>query len=643
MDKTASNEQLQKKEKHFAKKTEEIKVSRQIALALKREWEELARKQKESGHKISSGHRVSTVSLVRNRHGKITVKVGMENGKKVYDNARKNAVDSFRKTAEKVYARSKVNELLKKIKEYGYAAVESEIPADLKEAVLKGMEKANISTSFKGEKAEAEAARENSQRAAEFANNAINAVAPSNTLTSSASSALALKALWDSPAFDNLETYNKYHIEQKEPPRQRRKGSSSSENTISLPLPDKTRLEIRNVGDNIHSNTVKALAVAEVLWKQQHKQDLDSEEKRLLEQLNKLGISSLEEFQKKSYRLNNLKDSLIPRKYQEDLKKSKLLDLKRLEQYKEITGKTPPSLKKGKGKEPLPLDLSVGRNIKDVIDAARDQKHRISKEDLEKKSLLVLYCQLNGKKEITPEAIKFSQDMIKNKISGAELWQKFKGEQRSAEEIKTYVSDRIGGKIMPPAPKQRVSETDKQKQKMSSKAEKEALLAPDNAVSAEKIRQAKTVLDKESKGETLSEKEQKLLNFVHQTFSKIPNLKKEDLDDPKNGKQLAAMLQCKKLYSNLPKENVGSSEKTKQTGQKQLQQTKTMTEKERVISKIKENMAAVKNSEKNVQQKKNGLQAKIQQQTSSQPQRNNNTTQINPAIQIALIKKKQRD
>lgn len=175
MDKTASNEQLQKKEKHSAKKTEEIKVSRQIALALKREWEELARKQQESGHKIQSGHRVSSISLVRNRHGKIAVKVSMENGKRIYDNARENAVASFKKIAETVYARNKVEEFLKKIKEYGYAAVEAEIPADLKEAVLKGMEKANISTSYKGEKAEAQAARENSQRAAEFANNTLNA------------------------------------------------------------------------------------------------------------------------------------------------------------------------------------------------------------------------------------------------------------------------------------------------------------------------------------------------------------------------------------------------------------------------------------------------------------------------------------
>lgn len=172
MDKTALNEQAQKKNKISAKKASEIKVSGQIAAILKREWEELAKKQEQRGVKISAGRKISSITLTKNRRGKISVQVNMQNGARVLDNAREKNIVKFKEKAQKVYFRAKVEELLKKIKEYGYAAVESEIPAELKEAVLKGMEKANISTSYKGAKAEAEAARQASRRAAEFADKA---------------------------------------------------------------------------------------------------------------------------------------------------------------------------------------------------------------------------------------------------------------------------------------------------------------------------------------------------------------------------------------------------------------------------------------------------------------------------------------
>lgn len=668
MDKTALNEQAQKKRKISAKEAQEIRVSKQIASVLKHEWEELAKKQEQRGVKISAGRKISSITLTKNRRGKISVQVNMQNGARVLNNAREKNIVKFKEKAQKVYFRAKVEELLKKIKEYGYAAVEGEIPAELKEAVLKSMEKANISTSYKGEKAEAEAAREASQRAAEFADNALkNALHNSN---SDATVAGQLAALWISPDLNNAKFHEKYNMTESAPPKQRRDNSSSSETDIILTLPDGSKLPIHLVGDNIETNKLKALASANALWRQENNFPPEAGDEALLTGLKKLGIVSLDTLQKNSNRMNNLKDKLIPEKYQPDLKENKKIDLQRQAQYKEITGKGQSRDSRiSAPKVMIPLNLSVGRKIADITNDYRDHKKETSKEDKNQKALLTLYCKINNKDEITSEALKFSQDMTEKGISGNELWQKYKNEQKSPEEMKVYIAGRSSGKIPAPAPqKPRSSGMDKEKQKAADKAAKEALLAPDNAVSAEKIRQAKAVLDKEAEGAALSEKEQKLLGFVHLTFSKIPNLKPTDLEDPKNRKQLAAMLQCKKLYSNLPKEG---KEVSKQTGKeksaqkaaveqkssaavsnipnKQAQPAKSdMTEKDRVSSKIKENMEKYKASvgetkqaaEKQAAIKKNGLQQKLQknQQGTKAPAR---PAAPSAAVQAALLKKKE--
>lgn len=169
MDKTTANEETQKKNRNSAKTEKRIKISGKMAVALKREWEDFAKRQGQRGIKVSARNKIRSVSLTKNQHGKISVRVNMENGARLFDNAKEHNVDKFKARAESVYRRSRIEELLKKIKEYGYAAVEGEIPAELKEAVLKSMEKANISTSYKGEKAEAEAARQAAQNAADQA------------------------------------------------------------------------------------------------------------------------------------------------------------------------------------------------------------------------------------------------------------------------------------------------------------------------------------------------------------------------------------------------------------------------------------------------------------------------------------------
>ena len=101
MNKTASNEQTQKKNKISAKRAEEIKVSGQIAAVLKREWEELAKKQEQRGVKISASRKISSVTLTKNRRGKISVQVNMQNGARMLDNAREKHVVKFKEKSQK--------------------------------------------------------------------------------------------------------------------------------------------------------------------------------------------------------------------------------------------------------------------------------------------------------------------------------------------------------------------------------------------------------------------------------------------------------------------------------------------------------------------------------------------------------------
>lgn len=650
MDKTALNEQAQKKNKISAKRAEEIKVSGQIAAVLKREWEELAKKQEQRGVKISASRKISSVTLTKNRRGKTSVQVNMQNGARMLDNAREKHVVKFKEKAQKVYFRAKIEELLKKIKEYGYAAVEGEIPAELKEAVLKGMEKANISTSYKGAKAEAEAARQASQRAAEAADKALK--------TAAAAAAFGALPPWHTEAIDSLvqaaakSLQNNKYATLVGAPEARRPNSPSVKGNIMI---DGVYYDV--VGDNLKADSIKIRAAHDLLKKSEQGQPLSEKEEAFLTELaKKAKISSLEDLQKNSNLINRVSDKALPEKYRFDLKQARKEGQALINDFLQKTR----NVNTGLPKVMIPLNLSVGRKITDITNDYRDHKKETSKEDKNRKALLTFYCKLNGKDEITPEAVKFMQDMTKKEISGNELWQKYKGENKSAEEMKAYIADRKNGKIPAPVPqKPRSSGMDKEKQKAADKAAKEALLAPDNAVSAEKIRQAKAVLDKETKGETLSEKEQKLLNFVHQTFKKIPELKKEDLEDPKNRRQLAAMLQCNQHYSNLPKKE---SSVTKQAEKiqpskesvakqsltasnvpsKQPQQVKAnMTEKERVISKIKENMEAYKvnpASEKQNVAKKSGLQQKLQKNQQTPPAR---PAVISPAVQAALLKKKE--
>ena len=155
------------------KRAKEIKISKQIAERIKGQWDELAKRQKNSGVRLRANRKITSITFARDHQGKIAVKVNLRNGRSITDNSQEKAIDTFKKQSRQDYARAKIAELLKRIREDGYAAVEGDIPAELKEAVLSAMSKANISTSYRGRKVEAAEARQASQRAAQAADNAM--------------------------------------------------------------------------------------------------------------------------------------------------------------------------------------------------------------------------------------------------------------------------------------------------------------------------------------------------------------------------------------------------------------------------------------------------------------------------------------
>ena len=759
MDKTELNESTQKNIKISAKQAEEIKISRHIATVLKREWEELAKKQEQRGVKINASRKISSITLTKNRHGKVSVQINMQNGARLLDNVREKNVISFKEKAQEVYSRAKVEELLKKIKEYGYAAVEGEIPAELKEAVLKAMEKANISTSYKGAKAEAEAARGASQRAAEdeaARENSQRAAEATNQMFKGMAGVAGFAAAHKVIGAENGYLYDGSGHKIKSTPRL--EDLFHKNVNIFLPsVPDNIpsnikflveeqtgtvldaaaksaeKIELSDIGQShigsmsttaitkdgrIIKAEAPALATKNTVQKELlsaiellQNGDDDRARKLLNTQLSVLKHNNIIPKESTEFPLDKLdaareffrnnasqlkergavqyfseegKKEYLQNKALEKEEKKRLQNEGVYEKNKEIrkeVAKHPTLLSEGIRKE----DLS-NYTFSDVFNDLKVHRKGGYQASEEERNLSYL-LRIEQEKASLNKADKISADISKKCIKTLHLFNEEK-RNNSQLDFKGFLEEKG---IKPPEPKveKRISAN---KAKTASNATKEALLAPDNAVSAEKIRQAKAVLDKEANGEPLSEKEQKLLNFVHQTFSKIPDLKKEDLEDPKNSKQLAQMLQCKKLYSNLPKEEaiskqaetsrpaekpvakqqsgntMGSKPAEKPVAKQQSvpaavqsnhpQQTK-ITEKERVISKIKENMETFKNASEAGQTpqepetvKKSGLQQKIQQKqqtanSSVQQQTAKPSVQqqtgLSSAMRIALINKKERE
>lgn len=180
MEQTAEKKAAQKTVEISAKKKNEIKISNKIAEKIKGQWDELAKRQNNSGVRLRSSRKITSVSLVKDSQGKIAVQVNLRNGRSITDNGREKALDTFKKQSRRAYARARIAEFLKRIREDGFAAVEGDIPAELKDAVLSAMSKANISTSYRGAKAEAAEAKQASQRAARAAEDAMKGAAASS-------------------------------------------------------------------------------------------------------------------------------------------------------------------------------------------------------------------------------------------------------------------------------------------------------------------------------------------------------------------------------------------------------------------------------------------------------------------------------
>lgn len=439
-----------------------VRTSREMAARLKNKWEDLQKRQ--NGRRVRSNDRISSVSVIRNRQGKESVRVNMGDGREIFNASMERAAAEFEKTARKVYAGSRIEEFLRKIKENGWDAVEGEIPAEIKDAVRSACERANISLSSKGERAkEQEAARQASQRAAGTAGHAIKAplrpAAPENAFDNKKMADLiAAAALAD---FAASAFCKKSGIEMIKQTEQRRPGSFSKKETIALKMPNGSSFKINLVGADINANRVKAQALVNALFRQEQGLPPKEGETELLEAAEKQGIKTLNDLSQKSGRINNIPNKKIPEEYQADLKNEGRKDKQNHQALQEAKGKK----KDTRTKETVRLDTRVGRKISEMVDEYRANKKdkTYSAEDKNKYVLFNFYGKMNKEDVITPAAEKFVKQMTEKGVSGAELFAKYDNGKTSQDEMKRYISDRISGKL--PAPKK-----DKKKQKRNTAA-----------------------------------------------------------------------------------------------------------------------------------------------------------------------------
>lgn len=456
MDKTSTAAQ---KDKLSPEQAASIRISREMAAKLKTKWEDLQKRQ--NGRRVRSDDRISSVSIIRSRQGKESVRVNMDDGREILGASMERAAAEFEKTARKVYAGSRIEEFLRKIKENGWDAVEGEIPAEIKDAVRSACERANISLSSKGERAkEREAAQKASQRAANAADNAIKAALrpaakPAAFDNKKAADFIVAAAVADFAASAFCKNSG---IKMIKPTQQRRKGSSSKRETIALKMPDSSLFNIDQVGDNINANRVKAQAIAEALFRREKGWPAEKGDEKLLAAMAKLKIETLADLLQKSGRVNNVSDKLIPEKYKVALAQEKEKDINNLKIFNEKF--RPPRAngekKQKRAAEIVSLDMSVGRKIDDMVQECRANKKdnkRLSAADMNKYTLLNFYGKMNKEEAITPAAEKFAAQMAEKGVSGKELFAKYNNGKTSQKEMESYIADRVSGKLPAPAPK----------------------------------------------------------------------------------------------------------------------------------------------------------------------------------------------
>ncbi|MBO4519760.1 MAG: hypothetical protein J5787_00980 [Alphaproteobacteria bacterium] len=447
-------------------KAKEIKVSKQVASKIRRRWEALAKRQENGGIRVRANRKITSVSFVKDENGKVSVQVNLRNGRSIKDNAEEKGLEKFQKESRRAYARTKIAELLKKIKELGFAAVEGEIPPELKDAVLKSMARANISTSHKGTKAqEAEAKKSGSS---------------SNTKTDTLKSSGSLfntSPVFATTGYKPVDTllrsaqesfkdpiYESRGIKQVSPVTARYPGgkSCSTEETISIKLPDGSTIDLTLVGQDTRQNRIKADCLAKILWKAEHNESLTEEEKKLIEEAEKKGIHSLEDLKKKPALLNNISYKKFPKNAQEALEATHKEDMDSQKRFINERAKDKNKL------PPVSLDIKPGKDIDHLTKEGRGNRKNYVEDPDDK--LLMQYLnavtRLHGTKTVTDKELEMAQRMKEEHVNLGALWkivndkkltseQKLEATKALEEETKknSNPTNDNGGKSVDPKPK----------------------------------------------------------------------------------------------------------------------------------------------------------------------------------------------
>ena len=137
-----------------------------IAKAIKRQWETLKDKQ-DGVETLAASERVKKVDIRKDNDGKAEIVVKTADGKELSGKNGKKVFTALSEKTERLNNDRLIDAFLERIKEEGFANVESQIPQYLREEILAACHRENISLSAKGEKAERrekEAERQERQR-----------------------------------------------------------------------------------------------------------------------------------------------------------------------------------------------------------------------------------------------------------------------------------------------------------------------------------------------------------------------------------------------------------------------------------------------------------------------------------------------
>ena len=574
------------------KKEEEIVTSKQFAKKIKKQWDTL--NQKGSGKSSASNKEIRGVDISEKQDGKAEVRLETQNGSIVLDGTKEENITEQDTLSE--LERAKVRDFMKKIREYGYAAVEGEIPADLKDDVLREMASENISTSYQGRIAEEREAAE--KRYAEAAENMAKAAATAAmAIDTSGRNAL-------SEAYDKIAENHKDILKNISVTSSSLKGAHSFVEAITVTHPDGSTASYTISGKDKIENRKKVEEISCLLWRKENGQKMTPEDEKLLAELEKKGVTSLEDFHKKSNCVNNIsyklfsngvnaihKDSVHEEKafdiqHQKKLneeKRKKVAETLEKKAHGQTTSEDEKLLSKLKKmginsledfqnnpncvnnisiqyyRQKKTLDISVGQNISDLIETSRNNRSDgvERKEDCRRLQYLKALSIISGEETVTKNMLKTAKQLQEEKINIGELYKIAKDESLSSEQKMAKLGRLAPKKNAPHQQKSNSSAQASNEQREQAKAEKERLLDPNNKESQAKIAQVRFLLKKEEQNQELTDAEKDLLRFVHRTYEKKshpePLSANEDLS--KDPKALFEMLRNKKYFGAVRREH----------------------------------------------------------------------------------------